>query len=195
MYIAIYNQSCLCRVALRFCTKHAVIEAQWPEAFSYSTAATGLGLALGYVLGGVHWSPRPLAVSLGKRWKRLVVLWEYGEDMGNMWLFFWSLSWNRWISRTFGNGVGGNDRNPRRWHVCIQLLFGNVSLGMQPYMIQLGVKRCDTDWPVISLWTKHQVFFGIHCAGLTPNSWRKTAWNWSFPVFGRRYQGINFPPC
>lgn len=39
-------------------TADVVPEAQWPEAFSYSTAATGLGLALGYVLGGVHWSPR-----------------------------------------------------------------------------------------------------------------------------------------
>lgn len=33
-------------------------QAQWPEAFSVSTGATGLGLALGYVLGGVHWSGR-----------------------------------------------------------------------------------------------------------------------------------------
>ena len=29
---------------------------QWPEAFSVSTAATGLGLAVGYLLGGVRWS-------------------------------------------------------------------------------------------------------------------------------------------
>ena len=33
-------------------------QAQWPEAFSVSTAATGLGLALGYLLGGVHWAAR-----------------------------------------------------------------------------------------------------------------------------------------
>ena len=39
-------------------TADIVPEAQWPEAFSVSTGATGLGLALGYVLGGVHWSSR-----------------------------------------------------------------------------------------------------------------------------------------
>lgn len=39
-------------------TADVVAEAQWPEAFSVSTGATGLGLALGYVLGGVHWSGR-----------------------------------------------------------------------------------------------------------------------------------------
>ncbi|CAJ1384735.1 unnamed protein product [Effrenium voratum] len=39
-------------------TADVVPEAQWPEAFSVSTAATGLGLALGYLLGGVHWAAR-----------------------------------------------------------------------------------------------------------------------------------------
>ena len=37
-------------------TADLVPEEQWPEAFSVSTAATGLGLAVGYLLGGVRWS-------------------------------------------------------------------------------------------------------------------------------------------
>jgi len=95
IYIYVYNQSSLCRVALRFCTKHAVIEAQWPEAFSYSTAATGLGLALGYVLGGVHWSPRPeVGGFIGEKVEKTG---GFGGNMGKIWgtygFFFLSLSW------------------------------------------------------------------------------------------------------
>ena len=92
-----------------------MIEAQWPEAFSYSTAATGLGLALGYVLGGVHWSPRPeVGGFIGEKVEKTG---GFGGNMGKIWgtcVFFFEVFLGKWISRTFGNGVGGNDRNPRR---------------------------------------------------------------------------------
>lgn len=133
----------MCRVALRFCTKHAsVIEAQWPEAFSYSTAATGLGLALGYVLGGVHWSPRPEAGGLiGKKVEKVEKTGGFGGNMGKIWGtygFFKSFLGEQMDFQNIFYGVGGKGpKSTAIFYVCIQLMFGNVSLGMQPY---------DTTW-------------------------------------------------
>ena len=127
----------------------------------------------------------------GKDWEKTG---GFGGNMGKIWGtygFFKSFLEEQMDFQNFFHGVGGKDRNPPRFYMFASNWCLETWVWVCNHMIQLGVKRCDTDWPVISLWTKHQVFFGIHCVGLTPNSWRKTAWNWSFPVFGRRYQGIN----